>query len=87
MSSLPERVRFARVLGHLSARQLGLLVGKSPQWASALERGELAEPSAAALCEVGRVLGTTVEWLVLGVGEAPTGPSVRSAVARAKVAS
>jgi transcriptional regulator with XRE-family HTH domain len=81
METLSERLKFARGLADLSCRRLALLAGRTPQWASALERGAYASPSAASIAAIGRVLGVSIEWLLSGAGEAPTEESVRAAIA------
>jgi transcriptional regulator with XRE-family HTH domain len=81
MDTIASRVRFARNLGGISARRLGLLAGRSPQWAAALERGQYAAPSAESLRRVAAVLGCDLNWLLTGSGGAPTVEVVQAAIA------
>lgn len=73
----------------LSARELGALAGLPSPTVSNIERADPARPgervAAKTLVALARVLGTTVEWLVDGTGEAPDPADVNASVSRARV--
>jgi transcriptional regulator with XRE-family HTH domain len=79
-----ERLKFARQLTGLSARRLAELAGVSPGYPGHLETGRRQNPPSAALSDIARVLGTTMDWLLNGVGEAPTEEAAKAAVALAE---
>lgn len=79
-----ERLKFARQLTGLSARRLAELAGVSPGYPGHLETGRRQNPPSAALSDIARVLGTTMDWLLNGVGAAPTEAGSKAAVAAAE---
>ena len=85
--TLARRVKVCRefVVG-LSARGLSELAGLSPTLVSYLERGERESVEARTLVALATVLGTSAEWLLTGLGDAPTERRVRAAVERARQA-
>lgn len=80
------RLRKLQTVGRISGRKLARLVGWNETALSAAESSGVigADMSAARVLALAKVLGTTVEWLVLGEGSAPTDAEVRAAVARAE---
>jgi transcriptional regulator with XRE-family HTH domain len=79
-----ERLKFARLLTGLSARRLAELAGVSPGYPGHLESGRRQNPPSAALSDIARVLGTTMDWLLNGAGAAPTEAEANAAVAAAE---
>jgi len=81
---LSDRLRALRLESGLSAAQLSELAGLSPAHVSIIERGERPNVAATTATALARVLGTCAEYLVDGVGDAPTADAVRAAVERAR---
>lgn len=79
-----ERLRQLRTLvDDLSARELSQLAGVSDGLVALIESGvrEIGGRSAVGLS---RVLGVSLDWLLVGSGEAPPEDAVREAVAAAR---
>ena len=83
--SLGTRLGKLREQSGLSLTELGELARlKSPSHIGMIERGQRPHIEAATAVAICRVLGCSVEWLVLGEGDAPSPDSVRAAVERAR---
>lgn len=82
--TIGERLREARLLGELSARELSGLAGVAAGHVALLESGEREHPRSDTLVALARVLGVSLDWLVSGNGETPTVESVRAAVDAAR---
>lgn len=78
--ALRARLRDAREKSGLSQRGLSLLVGAAPGTVGNIEDGRVESPSADMLAALAGALGTTVDFLALGDGEAPAYEAVRAAV-------
>lgn len=87
LTTLPDRLRWARETAGLSKRGLSDIAGLDPSHVRFIEAGERPNPSVDTLGALAEKLGTTVDWLAFGRGEAPTEAAVRAAVERARVAS
>lgn len=85
-SSLGERLRFARKLADISARSLDALAGSAEGYAALIESGERLNVGSRFLEGYCRVLGLSLDWLVLGHGELPIEKHVRDAVSCATAA-
>lgn len=84
-SAVGARIREARELAGISARELDRLAGLSENHTSLLEsvvRDVRAETAVA----VARTLGVSLDWLLVGEGKAPSERSVRAAVEAARAA-
>lgn len=69
----------------LSLRELDRLAGnKSEAHASLIESGQRPRVEAETAMKYARVLGTTLDWLLLGTGDPPTAESVAAAVTKAR---
>jgi transcriptional regulator with XRE-family HTH domain len=81
-----ERLKAARELaGDLSARELGALAGVAETYPALIESGvRNKRPGAEVVSKLANVLGTTVDFLLLGVGDAPSARQVTRAVAAAR---
>lgn len=82
-SVVGTRIRQAREMAGISARELDRLAGLSENHTSLLEsvvRDVRTETAAA----IARTLGVSLDWLVLGEGKAPTERTVRAAVETAR---
>jgi len=88
MTGLGERLARLREFSGLSASELGLMAGLSHAIVGLLERDDRPNPGALTVLKLARVLGTTVEYLLEGVGGEPTKEKVLEAVeaARARLA-
>ncbi|HEU4407889.1 MAG TPA: helix-turn-helix transcriptional regulator [Polyangiaceae bacterium] len=78
-----ERVARARRWSGVSQRRLSGLVGLSPTYLGAVERGGFM-PGTGPLFALADVLGVSAAWLARGEGEEPTPDVVRAAVAAAE---
>jgi transcriptional regulator with XRE-family HTH domain len=84
----PARLRLAREsVGAteriLSARELDRLADLTAGHVSAIEAGR-SNVEIRTACELARVLGVSLDWLILGNGKAPNGKSIASAVRLAR---
>ena len=68
----------------MSAAQLGLLAGLSKSVVALIESGERKNPESKTVSAIAAVLGVSTDWLLSGVGAAPTSEAVKAAVARAE---
>ncbi len=88
-SETPERVGgrvgFARRLAGVSQRALSELVGLSPTYLGAVERGTFL-PGTGPLFALADALGVSAGWLARGDGEAPNAETVRAAIAAVSTA-
>lgn len=84
LSTMVERLQLARDLGGVSARELGLLAGMAHSAVGWIERSSGDGPTSKSLERIVGVLGVSLDWLVLGKGNAPEARDVRAAVARAR---
>lgn len=78
-----ERLRAARELAGISCRTLDALAGITPGHTSAIEAGRRGNPESRTAIALAHALGLTIDWLLLGDGDAPTEMGVRAAVAKA----
>jgi transcriptional regulator with XRE-family HTH domain len=86
-ATVAGRLRVARKKAELSARELARLTGISEALIGYIERSPCGDRSRArTLIQIARVLGLSLDWLLLGVGDAPRVGTVRASVARARVA-
>lgn len=81
---LGERLRIARSLAGISARELDRLAGRSVGHAALIERGDRPRVEAETAAAYARVLDVDLNWLITGSGEKPLADSVVRAVDRAK---
>lgn len=80
------RLRKARGLVDLSARELDRLAGLAEGHTSLIENGTRAAVEAKTAQALARVLGISLDWLIAGLGKMPSERTVRSAVDAARVA-
>jgi DNA-binding Xre family transcriptional regulator len=71
--------------GDLGTRELDRLAGLTAGHTSAIETGNRPNVEARTAAGLCRVLGVSIDWLVLGDGRAPTERTVRAAVHSARV--
>jgi|SRR5580704_12250039 hypothetical protein len=84
LTTIAARLKFARTLAHLPAREMDRLAGKTPGHAGLIEARPGSDAMAGTLAAYADVLGLSLDWLVRGQGDAPTADSVREAVATAR---
>lgn len=85
VDSLGARLRVARELAGISARELDRLARKrSDGLAAMIERGTKPNPEASTAGEYARTLGVSLDWLVNGIGAGPSTRRVRAAIEAAK---
>lgn len=87
MNTLGERLgRLIEVAG-LTYVDVDRLAGlRSPNHTGQIVRGERPDPQGSTLTRIARVLGTTAEYLVDGIGKAPSRRKVLASVAGARAA-
>ena len=78
------RLREARKLVVLSARELDSLAGTTPGHASLIESGVVANVTIETAKGLARVLGMSLDWFVNGVGSPPSAAAVQFAVDEAR---
>jgi transcriptional regulator with XRE-family HTH domain len=71
-SPLAVRIAALRKAADISQNALSLAVGGSHALVSHIEEGRTREPGVGFIVKIARALGTSVEFLVDGEGEAPT---------------
>lgn len=86
LGSLPGRLRHARLLGGVSARELDRLAGTTPGHVWLIESGERPSLQASTAVLLATALGLSTDWLLSGVGDPPTEDSVRVALDHARTA-
>ena len=69
-NTLAARLRRARALSGLSARELSKVAGLSASYVSLVE-AERSKLGAETASKLARALGVTMEWLIDGTGEEP----------------
>lgn len=80
MSTLAERVKWARETARLSQRELARRAGLgSERHVGLIEAGERPNVELKTLQGVAGVLGVTIGWLANGEGDPPTEESIRAA--------
>lgn len=77
------RLRSLREAAGIDATQLSHVVGRSRTVVYQIEVGLIQYPSAALGLRLASALGTTLEWLLNGVGKEPTTLAVRRAFNKA----
>ncbi len=78
MNTLPERLKWARELMGLSARDLDKLAKITPGHTASVEIGRRKSPSAETARALARALGVSLDWLVDGNGMAPSEAQLRA---------
>lgn len=78
MKTLAERLRWARGLTGLSARDLDRLAHLTPGHTNNIEAGRRKEPSAETVRSLARALGVSCDWLIDGNGMAPSEQQLRA---------
>lgn len=86
MNPVSERLRDARALAGISARELDALAGLGAGHTSMIEAGRRPNITADTARGIARVLGCTVGWLLAAEGDAPAAADVLAAVERARAA-
>jgi transcriptional regulator with XRE-family HTH domain len=85
-ATLANRLRELRTQTDLSCRELALIIDSSPAYPSLIEAGKRPRIGAGLAGEIARVFGTTIDYLVSGVGRPPAKETLQKAVARARTA-
>lgn len=79
-----ERLTALRNAAELSQSELARTAGIARAYVGLIESGKRAELGVSKLVALALTLGVSLDYLVLGKGEAPTETEVRDAVARAQ---
>lgn len=74
-AEIGRRLREARLAAGLTQMQLHALSDLEQATISKYERGDVEEPSAPKIAALARALGVSMEWIVTGAGDGPTGRS------------
>lgn len=86
VDSISARVRLARDLVGLSARELDRLAGLAEGHSSIIEASAKKSLSTQTAQALARVLGLSLDWLIAGDGKPPSERAVRAAVDAARTA-
>jgi transcriptional regulator with XRE-family HTH domain len=84
--SLPARLKETRELADISQRDLGKLAGLSETYPALIESGRRPDPGSDVVGRLAQVLGTTTDYLILGVGSPPTEEEAKASVEAARAA-
>jgi transcriptional regulator with XRE-family HTH domain len=84
-SELGARLRVARHLGGVSARELSALIGVASGHVALIESGERPDPRSTTVARAAEVLGVSTDYLICGTGPEPTAEQVQAAVERARL--
>lgn len=79
-----DRLHVVRVRAGLSARELSRLAGLTGAHVGLVESGTIKAVGAPTAAALARVLGCSLDWLVLGQGEPPSDAELAAAVAAAR---
>ena len=83
LTTLGERLRWAREVACLSTRSLSDMAGLSKDMVGLIERGAKSDHlEAATLVRLADTLGVETTWLFDGRGQAPSGDAILAAVRR-----
>ena len=86
MLTLSDRLRWARGLTELSAKQLARLAGLHETHVTLIERGHRTALRASTISKLAGALGVRESWLWGGSGRLPSERSIRAAVREALIA-
>jgi transcriptional regulator with XRE-family HTH domain len=79
-----KRLRKARKLAQISARELDRLAGRTPGHAGLIEHRPGADVMAGTVLAYADVLGLSLDWLIAGRGAEPIAARVQAAVVEAR---
>lgn len=82
--TLSDRLREARSFSSLSARELDRLAGIGQGHSALIESGQRPNVEAKTATALARVLGVSLDWLLMGRGRPPSDAAIRAAVAEAR---
>lgn len=82
--TLGERLRLARLLADISARDLDRLAGRPEGHSTVIEARDDAPVRTDTAEHYADALGVTLDWLVRGIGPEPTRAQVVAAVEKAR---
>jgi transcriptional regulator with XRE-family HTH domain len=85
-TTISQRLRQARELGDLKARELDRLADISEGHTSLIESGARPHPESKTAMALAKTLGVSLDWFLLGEGKDPSVRSIRVAVDAARVA-
>lgn len=71
-TKLGERLYKIRTAAEIPARALGEAAGVSHAVVRHIETGHIVEPKGSIVANLAKLLGTTSDWLISGIGKAPT---------------
>lgn len=86
MSSLAERVRWARSVAGVTQEKLAKLCGVTGPHVSLIESGARTDLQMRTLAGLASGLGVSMEWLATGAGAEPTVEQIQAAVAASEAA-
>lgn len=84
--SLSLRLRRARELAGISARELDRLARLTEGHTSLIESGERSNVEARTATALATTLGLSLDWLITGKGRDPIEADIRTAIERARAA-
>ena len=78
--TLADRVAYARGLSGLSQRALSARADLDPSHVRLIEEGKRETPQGETLVKIAHALGVATDWLITGVGPAPTKTQIAAVV-------
>lgn len=84
MKDLGSRLLELRNRAQLTRAELAELAGLHLSHVGLIETGKRKSPQASTLSPIARVLGTDVDFLLSGLGDAPSDRTIRRAVSQAR---
>jgi DNA-binding XRE family transcriptional regulator len=85
-ASLGDRLRLAREMAGIPARELDRLAGLSEGHTANIESGRRPNIEARTASAIATVLGLSLDWLVSDAGSPPSEAAIRDSVARSTLA-
>lgn len=80
LNGLPKRLKRARTLADISARELDRLTGMCEGHTSLIESGVKPRVEAGTAAAIADALGLSLDWLLMGTGDEPTHDRVCAAI-------
>jgi len=84
LTTMGERLRFARSLVEISARELDRLSSLAEGHVSMIEAGRRPVIESKTAEDIAGVLGLSLDWLISGKGKAPTATSAKRSLLAAR---
>lgn len=83
-AGIGSRLKAARELGGISARELDRLAGLSEGYSAMIESGARPDPGSNVSRQLAATLGLSLDWLISGIGPSPTAKTAVAAIAKCR---